>query len=65
MPPQRGQGQWALGHREPLNQNERVKRDDDGPAAGELQQHGVRTHSAMIPVTARWPYATRCATVVA
>ena len=30
MPPQRGQGQWALGHREPLNQNERVKRDDDG-----------------------------------
>ncbi|HZB49983.1 MAG TPA: nitrite/sulfite reductase [Mycobacteriales bacterium] len=29
MPPQRGQGQWALGHREPLNQNERVKRDDD------------------------------------
>ena len=30
MPPQRGQGQWALGHREPLNPNERVKRDDDG-----------------------------------
>ena len=30
MPPQRGQGQWALGHREPLNQNERVQRDDDG-----------------------------------
>jgi len=29
MPPQRGLGQWALGHREPLNQNERVKRDDD------------------------------------
>jgi sulfite reductase (ferredoxin) len=26
----RGQGQWALGHREPLNANERVKRDDDG-----------------------------------
>ena len=24
-----GQGQWALGHREPLNANERVKRDDD------------------------------------
>jgi sulfite reductase (ferredoxin) len=24
-----GQGQWALGHREPLNKNERVKRDDD------------------------------------
>ena len=29
MPRQTGQGQWALGHREPLNQNERVKKDDD------------------------------------
>ena len=26
----RGQGQWALGHREPLNPNERIKKDDDG-----------------------------------
>jgi sulfite reductase (ferredoxin) len=26
----RGQGQWALGYREPLNPNERSKRDDDG-----------------------------------
>lgn len=26
----RGEGQWALGHREPLTPNERVKRDDDG-----------------------------------
>ena len=26
----RGQGQWALGHREPLNPNERTKKDDDG-----------------------------------
>jgi sulfite reductase (ferredoxin) len=26
----RGQGQWALGHREPLNPNERAKKDDDG-----------------------------------
>jgi sulfite reductase (ferredoxin) len=26
----RGEGQWALGHMEPLNANERVKRDDDG-----------------------------------
>jgi sulfite reductase (ferredoxin) len=25
----RGEGQWALGHREPLNANERTKRDDD------------------------------------
>jgi sulfite reductase (ferredoxin) len=28
--PQRGQGQWALGYREPLNPNERMKRDSDG-----------------------------------
>jgi sulfite reductase (ferredoxin) len=26
----RGDGQWALGHREPLNPNERTKKDDDG-----------------------------------
>ena len=26
----RGEGQWALGHREPLNPNERMKKDDDG-----------------------------------
>lgn len=26
----KGQGQWALGHREPLNKNEQVKKDDDG-----------------------------------
>ena len=26
----RGQGQWALGHSEPLTPNERVKKDDDG-----------------------------------
>ncbi|HEY0638621.1 MAG TPA: nitrite/sulfite reductase [Pseudonocardiaceae bacterium] len=26
----RGEGQWALGHREPLNKNEQVKKDDDG-----------------------------------
>ena len=29
-PAQRGQGQWALGYREPLNPNERTKRDSDG-----------------------------------
>src|SRR5215213_6791840 len=28
MPRQSGQGQWALGHREPLNPNERIKKDD-------------------------------------
>ena len=26
----RGEGQWALGHLEPLNPNERFKKDDDG-----------------------------------
>ncbi|SHF42648.1 nitrite/sulfite reductase [Streptoalloteichus hindustanus] len=26
----RGEGQWALGYREPLNPNERTKKDDDG-----------------------------------
>lgn len=26
----RGEGQWALGHLEPLNPNERAKKDDDG-----------------------------------
>jgi sulfite reductase (ferredoxin) len=30
--PARGQGQWALGYREPLNKNEQVKKDDDGLA---------------------------------
>jgi sulfite reductase (ferredoxin) len=25
-----GEGQWALGHREPLNPSERMKKDDDG-----------------------------------
>jgi sulfite reductase (ferredoxin) len=30
MPARKGEGQWALGYREPLNPNERSKRDDDG-----------------------------------
>jgi sulfite reductase (ferredoxin) len=29
MPARRGQGQWALGYREPLNPNERSKRDNN------------------------------------
>ena len=29
MPAQRGQGQWALGYREPLNQNEQSKKDSN------------------------------------
>jgi sulfite reductase (ferredoxin) len=32
MPARKGQGQWALGYREPLNANERAKRDSDGLA---------------------------------
>ncbi|PZS32398.1 MAG: sulfite reductase [Pseudonocardiales bacterium] len=32
MPALKGQGQWALGYREPLNPNERAKRDSDGLA---------------------------------
>jgi sulfite reductase (ferredoxin) len=28
--PPRGEGQWALGYREPLNPNERMKKDSDG-----------------------------------
>jgi sulfite reductase (ferredoxin) len=32
MPARKGQGQWALGYREPLNPNERSKRDNDGLA---------------------------------
>ncbi len=28
--PRRGEGQWALGYSEPLNANERFKKDDDG-----------------------------------
>jgi sulfite reductase (ferredoxin) len=30
MAARKGQGQWALGYREPLNANERSKRDNDG-----------------------------------
>jgi sulfite reductase (ferredoxin) len=30
QPRKRGQGQWGLGYREPLNPAERIKRDDDG-----------------------------------
>jgi sulfite reductase (ferredoxin) len=30
LPGRKGQGQWALGYHEPLNVNERSKRDDDG-----------------------------------
>ena len=29
-PRRRGEGQWALGYREPLNKNEENKKNDDG-----------------------------------
>ena len=50
----RGQGQWALGHREPLNANERIKKDDDGlhvPAADRdhLPLHRLRRHRPQRP----------------
>jgi sulfite reductase (ferredoxin) len=32
MPARLGQGQWALGYREPLNKNEQAKKDNDGLA---------------------------------
>ena len=35
MPVRKGQGQWALGYREPLNPSERSKRDDDGLKVGQ------------------------------
>src|SRR5947199_343168 len=35
----RGEGQWALGHREPLNPNERTKKDDNRQ---NVQLHWVR-----------------------
>ena len=48
MAVRRGQGQWALGYREPLNPNERIKHDDDGlrPPAdhGHLPPHRLRRH---------------------
>ena len=42
MPAQRGQGQWALGYREPLNPNEQIKKDSD-PLT--VQQRVLDTYS--------------------
>src|SRR5438132_712753 len=39
MPARKGQGQWALGYREPLNPNERSKKDDDRQ---NVQLHWIR-----------------------
>ncbi len=45
----RGEGQWALGYREPLNPNEQFKKDDDAlnvraPHRRHLLQAGLRQH---------------------
>ena len=44
MAARKGQGQWALGYREPLNPNERSKRDNDGLLVKQriidIYQHG-------------------------
>ncbi|MGH3738110.1 MAG: nitrite/sulfite reductase [Micromonosporaceae bacterium] len=47
-PPRRGrnrggQGQWAMGHREPLNKNEQVKKDDD-PLNVRARIEGIYAH---------------------
>ena len=41
-PSRRGQGQWALGHREPLNAAERFKKDDDGLNVRDADHQPVR-----------------------
>jgi sulfite reductase (ferredoxin) len=39
----RGEGQWAMGHREPLNPNERTKKDDD-PLNVRARIEGIYAH---------------------
>ncbi|MBX6354583.1 MAG: nitrite/sulfite reductase [Micromonosporaceae bacterium] len=39
----RGEGQWAVGHREPLNANERMKKDDD-PLNVRARIEGIYAH---------------------
>ena len=53
----RGEGQWALGHREPLNPNERTKKDDDaaqrpGADREHLRPPGLRQHRPGRPARA-------------
>ena len=52
MPAKRGQGQWALGYREPLNANEQVKKDSN-PLT--VKQRVLETYAsrASTPSTAR------------
>ena len=47
--PKRGEGQWALGYREPLNPNEQFKKDDDAlNVRARIDEHllqaGLRQH---------------------
>ncbi len=55
MPPtprrHRGEGQWALGHREPLNPNERTKKDDDGAERSRAHREHLRASRASTPST--------------
>ncbi|MDX6554171.1 MAG: hypothetical protein QOD86_366, partial [Miltoncostaeaceae bacterium] len=50
MPPA-GRGQWALGYREPLNPNERTKKDDDGLNVREriINQYSKTGFSSIAP----------------
>src|SRR5262250_1043599 len=55
MPARLGQGQWALGYREPLNKNEQVKKDDDGLAVRQriLDVYAHRGFSSIDPADLR------------
>lgn len=41
--PKRGEGQWGMGHREPLNKNEQTKKDDS-PLHVEARIRGIYAH---------------------
>ncbi|MGC4876830.1 nitrite/sulfite reductase [Micromonospora sp. DT43] len=45
----RGEGQWALGHREPLNPNERIKKDDD-PLNVRARIENIYAHSGFASI---------------
>src|SRR3954468_3978623 len=45
----RGEGQWALGHREPLNPNERTKKDDN-PLNVRARIEGIYAHGGFASI---------------
>jgi sulfite reductase (ferredoxin) len=45
----RGEGQWALGHREPLNPNERIKKDDN-PLNVRARIENIYAHSGFASI---------------